>query len=461
MADMELFRKWADERWPGLPEALDQEPSISLRINPAKRPHLTFDTDGEVPWCKEGLYLSERPRFTFDPQIHQGRYYVQDASSMAVGAAVTYLAGILQPGESSQCRSPLLYLDACAAPGGKTTGAISALPPSAIVFANEFDFRRADVLHENIAKWGSPRVVVTRGDTCRYGRLHECFDIIAVDAPCSGEGMMRKDHTAVEQWSQRLVTECAARQRQILDNIWPALRPGGFLIYSTCTFNDVENEQVAEGFAEDNEAEFVQLPLTGYQGVITSGAFYRFLPGRVRGEGLCVCALRKPGVYVPASFPDKVRKRDKRPNNKSHQSVPLPAWIQSLLPREAELNVSADGVVSAMPVDMAKIVNVMVKPLDVVSAGVELGCIKGHDFIPSQALAMSWWMDAANAGIPVFEVDPDTALAYLRRQVVTLPEGIPRGFVLLTYGSYPLGWVKNLGQRSNNQYPAPWRIISL
>ena len=191
------FLSYVESRWPGMAAAMQSEPSVSVRYNRRKCGDLP--QADVVPWCDRGRYLDERPAFTLDPRMHQGVYYVQDASSMAVGAVAGYLAGRLPQDR------PIVYLDACAAPGGKTTGAVDALPPSAIVFANEFDYRRASILVENVAKWGSARTVVTRGDTGRYSALKQCFDIVAVDAPCSGEGMIRKEATAASQWSPALV----------------------------------------------------------------------------------------------------------------------------------------------------------------------------------------------------------------------------------------------------------------
>ena len=224
----------------GLVDCLEQTaPEVAVRINRRKLRAAGVPDDwlpevcraGEkVAWWPEGHLLPERPDFTHDPALHQGLYYVQDASSMitahVVGALSARLGG-----------APLLMLDACAAPGGKSTAALDALPVGSMLVANEFDFRRASILAENIQKWGCPAVAVSRGDTARFRRLPELFDIVAADVPCSGEGMMRKDAQACAQWSERLVDECAARQWEIVENLWETLVPGGFFIYSTCTFN--------------------------------------------------------------------------------------------------------------------------------------------------------------------------------------------------------------------------------
>lgn len=454
MADIDIFRQWADDNWPGLNEALGQVPTVSVRRNPAKPGRLDLHSDGTVSWCADGFYLADRPAFTLDPCLHQGRYYVQDASSMVVG----YIAAMLADRIELPATRPLLYLDACAAPGGKSTAAIAALPPTAVVFANEFDYRRANILLENITKWGSPRTVVTRGDTNLYSRLCSFFDIIAVDAPCSGEGMMRKDPAAVAQWSPRLVQECAVRQREILDKLWPALRPGGFLIYSTCTFNTQENEQLTACFAADTGATFIELPLANFDGVEVNDCHYRFMPGLVRGEGLCVCVVQKP--FDADTKPAGVGKRSSKHDTgrKGTTAVSIPDAFRQLLPADCRIVVGEDGNVSVMEADMAALVDPVLPALDVLSAGVGAGQFKGRDFIPSQALAMSWWLRNHDP-IESYAVDKIQALAFLRREAIQLSDEVRKGFVLLTYDGWPLGWVKNLGRRCNNLYPAPWRIL--
>ncbi|MDE6332803.1 MAG: hypothetical protein K2L80_09390 [Muribaculaceae bacterium] len=438
---LEEFFDTIESRWPGMAAAMQSAPSVSVRYNRAKC--ATVPGGDTVPWCGRGRYLDSRPAFTYDPLMHQGVYYVQDASSMAVGAVAAYLSAEME------CGRPLLYLDACAAPGGKTTGAIDALPPSAIVFANEYDYRRASILVENVAKWGSARTVVTRGDTSRYGKLRKAFDIVAVDAPCSGEGMIRKDAEAARQWSPRLVAECAARQREILEKLWPALRPGGYLIYSTCTFNDQENEHIIDWLETEFGAERIATPVEQMPGVTSEAHICRFLPSRMRGEGLCLAVVRKPG-----SVSENVSEGRRR--EKSVKAPRVPDWLKESLP--SDFVFSDDGsVLRAMSADMAATVRPLLPALDVLAAGIECGVVKGRDVVPSQALAMA--VDLCGDVFPQVEVDKETALSYLRREALVMPDGTSRGIVLLTYGGRPLGFVKNLGNRSNNLYPQNWRIL--
>lgn len=430
------------------------EPVVAVRVNRAKG--AAAPAEGEaVAWCADGYYLPGRRRFTFDPALHQGLYYVQDASSMAIAAAVGAIAR--RPEDR-----PLRYLDACAAPGGKTTAAMSALPPDSFVVANEYDPRRASVLAENVAKWGRA-AVVTRGDASALAGLDGFFDIMAADVPCSGEGMMRKDPQAVAQWSPELVARCAALQRDITDALWRALRPGGYMIYSTCTFNLDENERMVARLmelygAEPVAVEALERPeILGAMGGYDFPA-YRFVPGAVRGEGLFMAVLHKPGDGGGDAAQGR-RRRDKGAgkNRRGGAAKPLAAVPQAL---EGDYIVTehADGRLYALPAVHAADAAAVAAAMYVTAPGIEAGEIKGHDFIPAQPLALA--CDYRRGTWPEAEVDADTALAYLRREAVTAPDGAPRGIVLLTFGGHPLGFVKNLGNRANNLYPAPWRILS-
>lgn len=441
---VEMINGYGSESLSGLVEALSStEPSVSIRINRGKGLPAPAACE-PVPWAGRGWYLRERPSFTLDPAFHQGRYYVQEASSMVVGEIVSRLV--------AGSDAPLRYLDACAAPGGKTTAVIDALPAGSLVVANEYVARRASILVENLTKWGSPDTVVSRGDTRRFGKLKEVFDIVGVDAPCSGEGMFRKDEEAVSQWSPGLVSECADRQREILGNVWPSLRAGGYLIYSTCTFNRRENEEMVDWLVDELGAESVDMLLPEEWGIAAGidspHHCYRFLPHRLKGEGLFVAVMRKPGGDGPCRLkPAKPPKLDKT-------LASLANWIHDGGDRVIESD--GDSVI-AYARHHADAVAALRQSLDVVSTGVKIAEVKGRDFVPTQSLAMSLAFN--RAAFPAVDVDAGMALTYLRRESVTLPDGTPKGYVLLTYEGGPLGFVKNLGNRSNNLYPAAWRIL--
>ncbi len=447
----------------GLAQALEStEPSVSVRLNPHKLGEVRPDVvncDGvtSVPWCAHGFYLPVRPDFTHDPALHQGLYYVQDASSMIISHVVGQLAA----------KSPVRYLDACAAPGGKTTAAIDALPEGSLVVANEFDFRRAEILKENVSKWGCPGVVVSRGDTARFRNLPGWFDIISADVPCSGEGMMRKDETARSQWSEALVGECAARQREIVGNLWPALRPGGYLIYSTCTFNRKENEEIVGGIVEATGAEIVEVGLpAGCGGIVVRGGMLRFLPSRLLGEGLFLAVLRKRDDDITCEYGGGrrtyVRKGDGRRSGKNGakdtavkemtaMAEDCQGWVaggHEILLRDNEVCAVAGTHVGALCELEGR--------LDVIYRGVSLGERKGQGIVPSQSLAMSLALNPC--AFPVVDVDFQSALSYLRRE--SLPGfDAPRGHILVRYEGHPLGFVNHIGNRSNNLYPMAWRIL--
>ncbi len=420
-----------------LPEALCLDPSVSVRFNRAKGFAPKSDADC-VDWCPQGCYLPTRPAFTFHVPLHQGAYYVQDASSMFLWHVIEALTAD---------KRPIRYLDACAAPGGKATVALDVLPKGSVVVANEFVPQRAAVLRENLIKWGNPLHVVTQGDTSRFRSTPAVFDIIAADVPCSGEGMMRKDAQAVEQWSPSLVKQCVARQQEIVSNLWEALVPGGYFIYSTCTFNRLENELMVQSIIEKYGAEPVKIPTNPDWGICDAVnsdlPCYRFIPGRIRGEGLFMAVLRKPVGAIASTAHRGHNEKSRRQSNRAVQAV-VEKWID-----EGEVVCDGDSVKVAVPILFT---DFPYRPL------IEVATIKGKDVVPTQALALSALL--RDDAFQRVDVDALQALAYLRGETILLPSDAPRGIVLLTYASRHLGFVKNLGSRANNLYPKAWRILS-
>lgn len=420
----------------GLAEALCGRPEVSVRLNVAKGAVVPEDADRVAWWPDGGIYLPERRAFTFDPALHQGVYYVQDASSMAIGAVAAQLAA--EAGGRA-----LRWLDACAAPGGKTTAIAAALPGESVVVANEFDPRRASVLAENVAKWGDPRVACVRGDAVRFAAMREAFDVVSADVPCSGEGMMRKDPEAAAQWSPALVESCARTQWRIVEALWQALRPGGAFVYSTCTFNRSENEEIVGRMERELGATGVAVAALErpeiVRGIGTSLPCYRFLPGRVRGEGLFMCVLRKPGdspaaPLRPAATP--------KPDAELRTAA---SWLDG----DMLLRRDRNGDIHAMPRLLAALMPE--------ARGMAVATVKGRDLVPAQPLALSTAL--RTDAFARVDVDRDTALAYLRREALALADDAPRGIVLLHYDGRPLGFAKNIGRRANNLYPQAWRIL--
>ena len=268
--------------WQQYLHSFDEPAPVSVRLNPFKPlSSLTsylLPFEDPVPHCKDGYYLAERPNFTLDPLLHAGAYYVQEASSM-------YLDKIIREELSSFNYQLSTVLDLCAAPGGKSTLLRAALPEDVKLFSNEPDHKRANILMENMQKQGHPNVVVTNNYAIDYKKSGILFDLILADVPCSGEGMFRKDPATIKEWSVQNVMKCQQLQRSIISDIWDCLRPGGILIYSTCTFNRHEDEENIEWIKENFEAEQI-LPEK------------RFIPGVDKGEGLFMAVLRKMSTDV-------------------------------------------------------------------------------------------------------------------------------------------------------------------
>ncbi len=428
---------------PGESEALvaaitTSEPSVAVRVNSACGIEVP-DGARRVPWCEHGFYLADRPAFTFDTDWHAGRYYVQDASSMFIGHVIKQFI-----------HEPVRYLDLCAAPGGKTTAAIQALPPRSLVVANEIVPPRSRVLADNVVRWGNPYCVVTSNAPAQVGKLTHFFDVIAADVPCSGEGMMRKDDEAVAQWSPALVEQCAQRQREILTDVWDALRPGGLFIYSTCTYNRQENEEMAHFIVSELGATSLEVPVESswniYPAIGSECYCYRFMPHRVDGEGLFMAVFRKDG---------DARRQDIRIKEKNAKKVDEIGknWLSK--PDEYTIEQQGDLFI-AVPRDVSRDVAALRTSLNVLHAGVETATLMGRKMVPHHALAMSVARSAT--AFPTCEVDYATALRYLRGESITL-DG-PRGYVLIAHQGAVLGFANNLGNRANNLYPKSQRILS-
>jgi len=390
-----------DELFERYLKAFEEEPPVSIRVNGAVA---DSEVVGEaVPWCCNGYYLPNRPAFTFDPLLHAGCYYVQEAASMFLDHV---LRNLQHPTPNTQ--HPLAALDLCAAPGGKSTILLSHLPEGCMLVSNEPNPKRAQILSENLQKWQLPAVnssfllprfsflvKITNNYPRGFRKAKLTFDLILCDVPCSGEGMFRKDVDSIGEWSAENVEKCWRLQREIVADAWACLRDGGHLIYSTCTLNTKENEENVRWMMEEFDAEPVAIPvetdwhITGSLLPHFTAPVYRFIPGVTRGEGLFMAVLRKKG-------------------DEKSKKIDLSKTTLKIIPNDFQ-NAVAEA-------------------------------------IEQQA--------------PQIDLSYEQAIQYLRREAIVLPSETPRGIVVVAFEGHPLGLAKNIGTRANNLYPKEWRIKS-
>jgi 16S rRNA C967 or C1407 C5-methylase (RsmB/RsmF family)/NOL1/NOP2/fmu family ribosome biogenesis protein len=436
------MREKLGKEWNAFSKSLKGVSPVSIRTNPRK--NFPFTGLEPIPWSSHGYYLKERPVFTLDPFLHAGAYYVQEASSMFLEFAFKSAAPL---------DKDINVLDLCAAPGGKATLLAGLISRESLLVANEVIRSRASILTENLQKWGNDNVVVTNNDPEDFKELNGFFDVMVVDAPCSGEGLFRKDPDAMKEWSEENVDLCSKRQRRIVSDVWPALKENGILIYSTCTYNALENEENLKWLATEHEVEFISLPIDPSWGIETVEEDgikgYRFFPHKVTGEGFFISVIRKKEKE------DEVRMKIQKnlfaaPSKKIMDS--LHAWI---LNPEEKTFIQRDDVLQFFPKVRRMEIEYVVKELKVVAAGTFIATIKRDKLIPEHALALSTALNKAH--FPQLDLSLENALKYLRKE--TLPaDGSILGFSLVTHQGTPLGWVNVLSNRINNLYPAEWRI---
>lgn len=420
-------------------EALDNELPVSIRYNPYKIPQP--ERLDAVPWCQYGCYLPQRPSFTLDPLLHSGAYYVQEASSMFLEEAVR---------QSLNLDRPLKVLDLCASPGGKSTHLASLISAQSLLVANEVIRPRAKVLAENLAKWGTPNVVVTNNDPSDFRCMKGFFDLMVIDAPCSGEGLFRKDRGATDEWSEENVSLCAARQRRIVADAWDALADGGTLVYSTCTYNSDEDENNVKWISGTLDAELVSLDLSAFPNIVTKGEGQgcHFYPYKSRGEGFFIAVLRKNGGQV-----QHISRGKKPALAKAASTVikEISSWVASS--ELFDFYMFHDSVL-AFPSCWANELNYLIEHFSIVQCGVEICEVKGKNLVPSQALAISTLLNKS-----LFSEEPldlKSALLFLKKEEIK-PLGTAQ-YLLVTYKGMPLGFMKKAGNRYNNLFPKEWRI---
>lgn len=443
--------KFGDE-WQDFVDSLNSESPVSIRLNKRKYDQSQTSLSEVVPWCNTGYYLQSRPQFTFDPLFHAGCYYVQEASSMFIEQVFKQYVG-----------DNIRILDLCASPGGKSTLISSLIDDNSILISNEIIKSRANILVENIMKWGMPNVMVTNNTPSEIGNnMPSFFDVILVDAPCSGEGMFRKDIRAIEEWSIDNVKLCKKRQQDILSDIWSALKPGGILIYSTCTYNIEENEENIMWIK--NELKGDVLPITISEDWHVTDSFidgidaYRFLPHKTKGEGFFCSVIRKDD-NEENQFKNKTQKTNNKKRNKDNKNSSLLLSLKDYLIDHENLSIiEKNKFCVAHPSMFAEELSIIESSLHVMVSGIVLGEFKNTDFIPNQSLALSTRLNKNM--FSNIDVDWHTAIKFLKKEPIDLPNNVTKGCVLISYKNKPIGFVKNIGSRSNNLYPSSWRIRS-
>lgn len=417
----------------------------SIRLNPAKNfPLLHFPFEIEpVPWSQSGYYLEKRPSFTFDPLFHAGCYYVQEASSMFLEQALKQTTDLTQP---------LKVLDLSAAPGGKSTHLQSLLSADSLLVSNEVIKARAQTLKQNIIKWGAANVVVTNSDAQHFQKLGGFFDVVVVDAPCSGSGLFRKDAEAIKEWSLDAVALCSGRQQRILADVVPALKEGGVLIYSTCSYSLEENEEVLDWLVQEMGLESISLQIDPSWGIVETqsdkaGAEgYRFYPDKVKGEGFFLACLRKTDGSLSKTKPSKPEMLPAK------EKAFLAPWISGL----DDLAFLKHGTtIYAVPHTLKEMIGVLQSALYIQYAGTTIGELVREKLIPDHALALS---PLGGDGVEKYEADYETAIRYLQRKDIFL-EPAKKGWQLISFKNHPLGWINVLPNRVNNYYPREMRIL--
>jgi 16S rRNA C967 or C1407 C5-methylase (RsmB/RsmF family)/NOL1/NOP2/fmu family ribosome biogenesis protein len=443
-------------------QALEEKPPVSIRFNPFKNSQQKQAFDGEIAWhtvpqngmaqnALKGVYLSERPSFTLDPSFHAGAYYVQEASSMFIAEAVS------QSIDYEILSKPLMALDLCAAPGGKSTLLASILSKNSLLVANEVIKNRVEILKENIHKWGIPNAVISNHDSEDFEGLEGFFDIVLVDAPCSGEGLFRKDEKAINEWSPESVQACSARQKRILANAAKLVKSGGILLYSTCTYNDFENKNNALFLSESLSFQSLKLDVSRFnivektwQNDAQNPVYgYQFYPHKIRGEGFFLSifknnSIEKSTLNIPKLSLAKLPRKQLEIAQK---------WLKN--PDDFEFFIKGNDEIFIVLKENINHIALIDKALKRKSLGTVIGEIKGTDFIPSHELALS---TAIADTIPFVDLDKTNALKFLKKEDIDIPENTPQGWTLARYEGLNIGWMKVLKNRINNYLPKDFRI---
>ncbi len=426
----------------------DRSQITSIRINPFKPIELDFYLSEGVAWCDKGYYLPARPQFTLDPLFHAGAYYVQEASSM-------FIAHIIE--ELQLNKEAIMAADVCAAPGGKSTLLNSYLHADSLLLSNEIIKSRSIILQENLMRWGTANTVVSNNDPSAFNRLPGFFDLLLIDAPCSGSGMFRKDEDAIDEWSEGNVKLCSERQQRILSEALVSLKTNGYLIYSTCSYSEEENEMILDWLLDEFEMESVHVSINPSWGIETTlsskhqAIGYRFYPHKVKGEGFFVAILKMK--QVQPTFSLKKMKVEKSPIPKNA----LTSWISD---SDRFATLVHHDTIHIFPKEHELAIKAFQQVLYLKNAGTAVGKWLGKELVPNHDLALSVHLSAE---INAIELNLDLARDYLRKDAIPLDvfDQVKKGWCIVKYKGLPIGWIKVLGNRINNYYPKEVRIANL
>ncbi|MCO5233747.1 MAG: hypothetical protein LC105_12430 [Chitinophagales bacterium] len=421
--------------------SLDEEEVSSIRIHPLHAYSPEIDT-AIIPWEEHGRYLSERPVFAHDPAWHGGMYYVQESSSMLTGYICKNLF-----------HSPIVALDLCAAPGGKSTHLLDVLPHESLLVSNEIISKRNQILAENIQRWGNGYNIITKGESHEFASLEQFFDLVVIDAPCSGEGLFRRQAEAIEEWSEENVRICTERQENILNNILHSIKTGGYLCYSTCTYELSENEGQVQKLLDTGLFELIKIDIKDFSGLREG-----YIPGTVRcwshlvkGSGFYISLLKKV-----AHTSESLQIRKKRLWNwKSSRKIPNPLEHFVQITQKYTLYQSGEFL-RAFPQKYQYELSSIAENVSITNFGINLGKLNKEIFTPAHALIYSTLL---HPDIPKYTSDDKTlALDFLRRKEIPVLKILKNGWAVFQWKNIPLGWIKQNAQRVNNYYPLNWML---
>ncbi len=421
-------------------QSMDASTPVSIRLNPFK-PIDDFDGMEQVPWHPLGRYLPKRPVFTLDPLFHAGTYYVQEASSMAIYQALRQAVNL---------DKKLNVLDLCASPGGKSTLLASAISPDSFLLANEVIKSRIDPLRQNLLKWGNSNYMISNHDSEDFAGLNGFFDVVLVDAPCSGEGLFRKAPRTINEWSLEQVKHCSARQKRILTEAKKLVKEGGTLIYSTCTYNENENDRNMEWLLEEGSFEPFHLKLPIEWGIVETDFGHQFYPNFLKGEGFYLGVLRKIGNGRETLVKTRVKK--KWPRLAKKEKALIDPWISNS--ECFSFFKKPNNEIAAVPSGLEELFLIVATSLKRRSFGTHIGTVKQNKLIPAHGFALSHFI---HEDVECIQLGLESTLHFLKKENFELNTK-EKGWKLVRYKGHNLGWVKLLGNRFNNYFPNDWRI---